>query len=140
MWQPSQPQPQRLSGQQQDQFPDGSDISYVPHRVSEDQQKQPSHVVVDEHQPGSPPRSNSNGGYDSSDYKRVGAEPSEDGTAACVQGPKNRISIWTILADVFAIIPPLAIVIFLVLVFRLNGTTVANDSHGSWRNAITVVS
>ncbi|KAF6797577.1 hypothetical protein CSOJ01_12926 [Colletotrichum sojae] len=139
MWQPSQPQPHLQSDQQQDRSPDGVDISYVPSQASEDQHKQPGHVVVDVHQPGNSSRSNSNGGYDSSDYNRGGTEPSEDSNAARSQGPKSRVSTWTVLADVFAIIPPLAIVVFLVLVFRLDGTSVANDSHGSWRNAITVL-
>lgn len=54
--------------------------------------------------------------------------------------PRRKSDISTLLTDLAAVTLPLAMIAFVIAVMRLNGTQVAENSHGSWMNAITVVS
>lgn len=53
---------------------------------------------------------------------------------------KRKVEWKDILADCVAVLLPAAMVAFIFLVWRLDGSHVVGDSHTPWLNAITVVS
>lgn len=71
------------------------------------------------------------------EYKPVAAD---DGLTSPAQYPKRKFELATILADCIAILLPLGLVVFVILIWSLKGSRVIADSHASWQNAITVVS
>ncbi|KAF3809795.1 hypothetical protein GCG54_00005338 [Colletotrichum gloeosporioides] len=76
-----------------------------------------------------------NDGY--GEYKPVAAD---DGLTSPAQYPKRKVELATILADCIAILLPLGLVVFVILIWSLKSSRVIADSHASWQNAITVVS
>ncbi|KAI8249031.1 hypothetical protein K4K53_000342 [Colletotrichum sp. SAR 10_77] len=71
----------------------------------------------------------------SKDYKRVSTN--EKGSAGA-RFPKHNVSTWTALADAAAVMLPLGVLIFIILVWRLHGTRTTEETDRKWRNAITV--
>ncbi|KAI8258821.1 hypothetical protein K4K58_002994 [Colletotrichum sp. SAR11_239] len=72
----------------------------------------------------------------SKDYKRVSTN--EKGPAGA-RFPKHNVSTWTALADAAAVMLPLGVLIFIILVWRLHGTRTTEETDRKWRNAITVL-
>ncbi|KAF4874979.1 hypothetical protein CGCSCA1_v005757 [Colletotrichum siamense] len=72
----------------------------------------------------------------SKDYKRVSTN--EKGSAGA-RFPKHNVSTWTALADAAAVMLPLGVLIFVILVWRLHGTRTTEETDRKWRNAITVL-
>lgn len=70
------------------------------------------------------------------EYKPVAAD---DGLTCTAQYRKRKVELATILADCIAILIPLGLVFFVILIWSLKGSRVIADSHASWQNAITVV-
>ncbi|KAF5524290.1 hypothetical protein CGCA056_v005299 [Colletotrichum aenigma] len=72
----------------------------------------------------------------SKDYKRVSTN--EKGSAGA-RFPKHNVSTWTALADAAAVMLPLGVLIFIILVWRLHGTRTEEETDRKWRNAITML-
>lgn len=70
-------------------------------------------------------------------YKPVSTE---DNAASKVKGPRRRVGVASLSTDCAAVLLSTAMILFVSLVWDLDGSRVINDSYDSWRNAITVVS
>ena len=71
------------------------------------------------------------------EYKAVAAE---DASASHVQRPTRKIKMTTILTDCIVILLPLALVVFVALVWSKRDSRVNEEDFTSWENAIKVVS
>ncbi|KAF6802924.1 hypothetical protein CSOJ01_11249 [Colletotrichum sojae] len=63
----------------------------------------------------------------------------DDDATPRIEYPGRKLDIPTILTDLAAVALPLAMVVYVVALWRLDGAHVVEDSHGSWLNAITVL-
>lgn len=77
--------------------------------------------------------------HGSIEYKRVAAVDN-DGLAPEAALLKSRMGVFTILTDCAAVLLPLSLIVFTIIVWRLNGTENTAESRESWQNAIAIVS
>ncbi|KAK1502169.1 hypothetical protein CTAM01_05607 [Colletotrichum tamarilloi] len=71
-------------------------------------------------------------------YNRV-AEDDTDGAVSRVDLPNNRLGFFTIVTNCAAVVLPLGLIVFIVIVWRLDGSESTESSRGAWRNAITIL-
>ncbi|KAK1722166.1 hypothetical protein BDP67DRAFT_573208 [Colletotrichum lupini] len=71
-------------------------------------------------------------------YNRI-AEDDTDGAVPVVDLPNNRLGFFTIVTDCAAVVLPLGLIVFIVIVWRLDGSESTESSRGAWRNAITIL-
>lgn len=99
------------------------------------------HGEIDDEHPEAihlPEISTSDGRKGSGKYKPVAAD---DKPTSSNMGPrKSNFAVTTVLTDCMAVILPLAILVFVVMVWRLHNSPVEEGSLGKWQNAINVVS
>lgn len=72
-------------------------------------------------------------------YNRI-AEDDTDGAVPGVDLPNNRLGFFTIATDCAAVVLPLGLIVFIIIVWRLDGSESTESFRGDWRNIITVVS
>ncbi|KAL3294627.1 hypothetical protein RB213_004665 [Colletotrichum asianum] len=61
-----------------------------------------------------------------------------ENAAAEVKGPRRRVGVASLPTDCAAVLLSMAMIIFVCLVWKLDGSRVINNSYDSWKNAITV--
>ncbi|KAH0431020.1 hypothetical protein CcaCcLH18_07434 [Colletotrichum camelliae] len=69
-------------------------------------------------------------------YKPVSTE---DNAASEGKFPRRRVRVASLPTDCAAVLLSMAMIIFVCLVWKLDGSRVINDSYDSWKNAITVL-
>uniref|UniRef100_L2FZX4 Uncharacterized protein n=1 Tax=Colletotrichum fructicola (strain Nara gc5) TaxID=1213859 RepID=L2FZX4_COLFN len=91
--------------------------------------------------PGHPVEQETNdisGVQQSNTYFKYKPVSTEDNAASEVKGPRRRVGVASLPTDCAAVLLSMATIVFVSLVWKLDGSRVINNSYDSWKNAITI--